>query len=121
MVKKCLKCGIEKDIEDFAKNGKSTRCYCKSCEAERARQDYQKSMNYLRQLKTKCSRCGYDKNPSALEYHHPDDNKEANITRLARVHLSKSQLDKLHSEIEKCILLCSNCHREIHNEQYNRY
>ena len=65
--------------------------------------------------------CGYDKNPAALEYHHPDENKEANITHLARVHLSPTQLAKLHAEIEKCELFCANCHREEHNKQYNRY
>lgn len=122
MVKKCSKCNQEKDYyKDFSSNGKSTRSICKECEAQRARDNYNKSMEYLRSLKTKCSHCGYDKNPAALEYHHPDENKEANVARLARVHLSSVQLAKLHAEIEKCELLCANCHREEHNKQYNRY
>lgn len=121
MDKICKKCGLKKSIEEFAKNGKSTRVYCKSCEAQRARENYEKSQEYVRSLKTKCSRCGYDKNPAALEWHHPDDNKEANISKIGRMHLSPKQLEKLHKEIEKCILLCANCHREEHFKQYDRY
>lgn len=121
MMKKCSKCNQEKDYyKDFSANGKSTRSICKECEKQRAVENYNKLMEYLRSLKTKCSRCGYSKNPAALEYHHPDQNKEANVTRLARIHLSPNQLAKLHTEIEKCELLCANCHREEHNSQYNR-
>ena len=122
MIKKCSKCGKEKDYyKDFSSNGKSTRSICKECEAQRARQHYADAQEYLRSLKTKCSKCGYDKNPAALEFHHPNANKDTEVAKLASRYLSPRQKDKLLSEISKCILLCSNCHREVHNEQYNRY
>jgi len=58
----------------------------------------------------KCQICGYNKCNSALEFHHPNpENKEFSPSR--NMNLS---WDKLKLEIEKCILVCANCHREIH-------
>ena len=57
-----------------------------------------------------CSQCGYNKNPAALEFHHPDPSaKERGI-----IGTSKS-LARQREEAEKCILVCANCHRELHN------
>ena len=53
MNKICKKCGLEKPIINFAKNGSSTRVYCKECEAQRARENYEKTQEYVRSLKTK--------------------------------------------------------------------
>lgn len=58
-----------------------------------------------------CSICGYNKCRTALDFHHLDPSvKEKSIA--AMVH--SSSLSKLQKEIEKCILLCSNCHHEVH-------
>lgn len=59
----------------------------------------------------KCCKCGYDKNMAALEFHHFGD-KDFSIDLRK---FSNTSLIKLRKELEKCILLCSNCHREIHN------
>lgn len=120
--KKCSKCGKIKDYhKDFGSNGKSTRSICKMCEAERARNHYNDSQEFLRSIKTRCSRCGYDRNPAALDFHHSDDNKDGEIAKLASRYLSPRQKEKLMTEIAKCELLCANCHREEHNKKYNRY
>ena len=61
----------------------------------------------------KCEKCGYDKNISALEFHHLES-KEKDF------HLGSAKttnIDKLRKEVEKCILVCSNCHKEIHYPQ----
>ena len=61
----------------------------------------------------KCEICGYDKNIAALEFHHKDPStKEFQIDVR---HFSNTKLETLEKELDKCILLCSNCHREIHN------
>lgn len=57
----------------------------------------------------KCSSCGYNRCPAALDFHHKND-KEGNITYL----ISRVSKEKLLKEAQKCILLCSNCHREFH-------
>lgn len=120
MNKVCNRCGLEKNIEDFAKNGKSTRCYCKACEAERARENYYKTQEYVRALKTKCIYCGYDRNPAALEFHHPNGDKDDTIAKLASKSFSLPIKNKIDKEASKCVILCANCHREEHHPELNK-
>ena len=61
----------------------------------------------------KCELCGYIKNIAVLEFHHINpDEKEF---QLDMRHLSNTSLEKLKEEVDKCQLLCANCHRETHN------
>ena len=60
----------------------------------------------------KCERCGYDKYPDVLEFHHKDPSqKEANWNKIRLWEWSKVE-----AELNKCALLCANCHREVHYE-----
>lgn len=62
----------------------------------------------------KCERCGYNKCITALEFHHLDPNeKEFGVGNFEVL-----SFDKCKKEVDKCILVCSNCHREIHYEEY---
>lgn len=61
----------------------------------------------------KCEKCGYNKNLAALDFHHRDPNtKKFQIDMRA---FSNTNLDTLKEELDKCDLLCANCHREEHN------
>lgn len=62
----------------------------------------------------KCEVCGYDKNIAALDFHHL--NPEEKGFQLDARHLSNTNYKKLKEELDKCILVCANCHREIHNK-----
>ena len=63
----------------------------------------------------KCECCGYNKNLAVLEFHHINpDEKEFQIDLRA---FSNHSLEKLEKELEKCELLCANCHREHHNPE----
>jgi len=59
----------------------------------------------------KCAICGYKRSIEALEFHHLDPKKkdfgvsEDGLTRA---------WERVKKEIEKCILICANCHRELH-------
>lgn len=64
----------------------------------------------------KCFECGYDKNFAALEFHHLNP-KEKDFPLDSR-RLSNTSINKLIEEVNKCILLCANCHREIHNPEF---
>ena len=58
----------------------------------------------------KCACCGYDKCQSALEVHHlSPEEKEFTVAQ----NLNKSW-DLIQQELQKGILVCANCHREIH-------
>lgn len=57
----------------------------------------------------KCQLCGYSNCNQALEFHHIEkDKKDFSLSRTAR------SWEKVYEELSKCILVCSNCHQEIH-------
>jgi hypothetical protein len=58
----------------------------------------------------KCKKCGYDKYIGVLEFHHINGKKDFGIA--AKGH-TKSW-EKIKEELDKCIILCSNCHKEEH-------
>jgi len=71
----------------------------------------QKALSYKG---NKCERCGYDKCVRALEFHHLDSNeKEFGISQKGHTRPWNS----IQKELDKCLLLCSNCHAEIHEEE----
>lgn len=58
----------------------------------------------------KCIRCGYSRCLKALEFHHLDPSqKDFTISN------DHFKLKEAIEESKKCILLCSNCHKEFHN------
>ena len=59
-----------------------------------------------------CAICGYSKYVGALELHHLDPSeKDLSIGHLLRNRLSWKRFVV---ELRKCVLLCSNCHKEVH-------
>ena len=89
---------------------------CKKCE-------YVYSRKYMENLKIKamkygggeCKKCGYDKCWKALHFHHVDPiNKEFNIFEGRPGFKKVRNWELLKKEIDKCILLCANCHSELH-------
>jgi endogenous inhibitor of DNA gyrase (YacG/DUF329 family) len=63
----------------------------------------------------KCIKCGYNSCIAALEFHHTDpSSKEFSISSQPHTR----SWEKLKTEIDKCELLCSNCHREIEFAKY---
>ena len=60
-----------------------------------------------------CNQCKYNKNMSALEFHHLDPSKKDFQLDVRKI--ANTNLESLKKELDKCILLCANCHREKHN------
>lgn len=62
----------------------------------------------------KCIRCGYNKCLKALEFHHLDPSqKDFTISN------DHFKLIEAVEESKKCILICSNCHKELHDNIWN--
>jgi predicted transcriptional regulator len=58
-----------------------------------------------------CEICGYNKCKGALEFHHVDPTKKD----FAISHKAyRFSWEKVQNELDKCIMVCANCHREIH-------
>jgi len=111
----CSKCGIEKPIEDFAFRDKkrgTRRAECKQCICERQKKKYHGRKDELNDYKKEhpCVKCG-ESRFYVLDFHHIDPNtKTKTIAKLS----TESSGQRMWEEIDKCVVLCSNCHREFH-------
>lgn len=59
----------------------------------------------------KCTICGYEKCKEALEFHHQSGQKDFGISKKGYMR----SWHKVRHELDKCTLLCANCHREVHS------
>jgi len=62
----------------------------------------------------KCLKCGYDKCLAALEFHHRKPKYKNKLLEGNRAFSIKGKWNELKKELNKCDLLCANCHREVH-------
>ena len=113
-MKTCTKCSTDKPYEDFYPRGgrEGVGAYCKVCVNRdllvRIKKFKQDCLDYKG---GSCEKCGYSKCVSALEFHHRDPTeKEFSISKVKRKKFDKTITD----ELDKCSLLCANCHREEH-------
>jgi hypothetical protein len=58
-----------------------------------------------------CGACGEAYVPAALEFHHPDSSKKEFAISVDGIYRS---WEKVRKELEICVMLCANCHAEIH-------
>ena len=58
-----------------------------------------------------CQICGYKKNLASLAFHHIDEKG----TRLSGTFLVQLSIPGAEEELSRCVLVCHNCHNEIHN------
>lgn len=111
---KCARCKeiqlINKENFYFKKNSK-VHSWCRKCNDKYA-------LHKIRDVKLrcvqykggKCTMCGYNKYLGSLDFHHIDPSiKDYNISKL-RTYC----WENIKKELDKCVLLCANCHREVH-------
>jgi len=114
---KCVQCGARlagRQKKYCSRNCKNTygNLNYQSYQAQQLRGRLRK-LRLLKLKGMKCSSCGYQKNHAALEFHHPSP--ESKTFQLDLRSLSNRKWEVVFNEAEKCILLCSNCHAELHN------
>jgi hypothetical protein len=63
----------------------------------------------------KCIRCGYNKCLAALHFHHRNRNEKIYEMNMSQ----RTSLKSIKAELDKCDLVCANCHAEIEQEYYD--
>jgi len=113
----CSRCG-DTDPEHFYTTNKA-KSKCKKCHTM---ETHQKQRNLkgkaIEYLGGKCLDCGleYNNNSWLFDFHHRDpSDKEWNWGNRRT-----SNWEKLKTEIDKCDLLCSNCHRTRHEMEWRK-
>lgn len=114
LAKCCPKCKTLKLYSEFynKRSGAGSSTYCKPCSNEQAitRQRAFKQ-NCVTYKGGSCQICGYNKTNNALEFHHLDPLEKDYTVSKKKLYSFDENIKK---ELDKCILVCANCHREIH-------
>lgn len=128
-MKRCSRCGQDKPVEEFAvrKNRSSRQSWCRSCKnaydrawyrrnkdkhkrevAQRRRQEVRRLRALVQELKRQpCTDCGWRFPPYVMDFDHVRGTKVRSIGRL----VAYGHEAGLRAELEKCELVCANCHR----------
>lgn len=130
-MKKCSKCDNEKPLSAFYKRKQMKDGYqssCKECSnastkgsrAKKPQQYREVARNLTRQYaadfqkwkeQQKCLVCEED-NSCCLDLHHLDPSQKDMAVSTA---VTRWSWNKLQTEIDKCVVVCRNCHAKIHN------
>lgn len=131
MNKKCTVCKFLKSTSLFNRKVSSPdgcQTLCRSCSRKLARDRYKNNINgereriYARKIEIKerfkefkasleCENCG-ESDPCCLDFHHKDPKKKDFVLSLACK--AGYSWERLQEEIQKCAVVCANCHRKIH-------
>src|SRR5581483_6176192 len=119
MLKTCRYCHKQYPETDFgvaatSPNKVYRRQKCRHCYRETKRLYIARTRNWIKEYKEhgKCSKCGIA-DFRVLDFHHSGTDKDFNISDFRY----RAGFKKLKAEIEKCSLLCANCHRIAHYEE----
>ena len=134
-MKLCNKCNKKQNETEFGfKNKKLNKraSICKTCHKAYSKDHYQQNTQkykdkankrnkerlqanreYITEIKKQgCSLCS-ESNPCCIDFHHTDPTtKSGTVSQMVVSYLS---IQTIQYEVDKCVLLCSNCHRKVHN------
>lgn len=133
-IKKCTICKKELPLTEFAtRKDRKNLLYqsnCKACQKEYRKKHYEKNKEKYIQKAVKykqdfrkwfseykstlsCESCG-DSRYWVLDFHHKNPNeKDSEVSQL----VTKCSKKLLQEEINKCKVLCANCHRDLHYKE----
>jgi hypothetical protein len=93
-----------------ANNGQGYQIY-----ENQKKRGYDRKKEFIKLKGGGCQICGYSKSLRALTFHHRDPKEKSFGLDIRK--LSNMNYDKCLQEIEKCDLLCFNCHMELHEDE----
>jgi hypothetical protein len=124
----CNTCFIDKDKDNFS----GRRKYCNACHAKKSRERYLKDFKVREKIKQntyeritqnkekaveylggKCLDCNGIFPKEVYDFHHVDPSTKEKELTSARF----QSWDNYKKELDKCVLLCSNCHRIRHRKE----
>lgn len=133
-MKTCTTCKEVKPVTEFHKDARSASGYCHECKICRNRRTREHHRRHYIENKEAwkasvqrckssrrdrfnewkatlvCSQCG-ENSTCCLDFHHLDPSlKEIGIARA----LDHWAWSRLMAEVDKCVVLCANCHRKVH-------
>ena len=111
----CSICNEPKEENDnnfYKRRRGGFNSYCKICDSEHMKQRIKNlKLRAIEYKGGKCVICGYNKCPRSLDFHHLDPSKKE-----FSMGERKTQIfEKIKIELDKCVLLCKNCHGEVHD------
>jgi hypothetical protein len=129
-MKKCSRCEDEKEFKEFYKySNNKISGWCKTCQKSYKKEHYKNNKSSYKEAALKwrkwlidlksslaCEKCGYNKSPAALDFHHVNP-KEKSFS-INHVGCNGKSKENIEEEIKKCVVWCSNCHREYHSDCY---
>ena len=99
----------KKEFKDYQKRGRSR---CGSCNTKIRR--FRSKAAAIEFLGGKCKKCGWNGNQAALQFHHLHG-KDFTIGNVAN-----KSWDSIKIEMQKCVLLCANCHMIEHSTKNDK-
>jgi hypothetical protein len=136
----CTGCNLSKSLSSFARKNKGLQSRCRDCQNSYHKQHYQDNVKnykdrakkrnksstekiriFIQEQKDKpCQDCGIKYPYYVMDFdHRPGEEKCFAIANMAR---TRPSLEKVIEEINKCDIVCSNCHRiRTHNRDKSQY
>lgn len=114
-MKKCKWHLCTNDVPDGKRKYCSTKCKNKGTVTTFRYEQKKKAIEYKG---GQCKICGYNKYHGALHFHHLDPKlKDFSLSKTGQTYV----WEDVQKELDKCILLCANCHAEVHAHMHEEY
>jgi len=118
-MKKCSTCKKIRPLNEYYSRGNDKpQSNCKECHNRYCIDRWiERKKQAIAYKGGKCSACGYNKYYGALDFHHSNPHDKD----MDWGELRKYSDNRIKEELDKCILLCSNCHREAHERKRKKH
>ena len=114
-MKKCKWHLCETTIPDGAKKYCSVQCKNKNSTTNFRIEQKKKAIEYKG---GKCVICGYSNYAGAMHFHHVNPKeKDFSLSKTGQTYVWEAVI----KELDKCVLMCANCHAEVHGGLHKEY